>query len=100
MEEVEFEVDIERSIFLVPVASNILNVLKKKAKSQGISTETMINILLQQHTLILLSGLIFLGQPASYLFMFFSALYAIFAVNQKRINLTAEFAADAEKENL
>ena len=50
MEEVEFDVDIERHIYLVPVASNILNVLQKKAKSQGISTETMVNLLLQQHT--------------------------------------------------
>ena len=50
MEEVEFDVDIERHIYLVPVASNILNVLQKKAKSQGVSTETMVNLLLQQHT--------------------------------------------------
>ena len=50
MEDVDFEVDIKRRVYLVPVAGRILEVLRKKAKSQGLSTETLVNLLLQEHT--------------------------------------------------
>ncbi|MDL1982384.1 MAG: CopG family antitoxin [Thermodesulfobacteriota bacterium] len=49
MEDVNFEVDIKRRVYLVPVAGGILEVLRKKAKSQGVSTETLVNVLLQEH---------------------------------------------------
>jgi hypothetical protein len=49
MREVEFDVDISRHIYLVSIAGNILNALKKKAKSEGVSTETLVNLLLQEH---------------------------------------------------
>jgi len=49
MENVNFEVDIKRRVYLVPVAGGILEVLRKKAKSQGVSTETLVNVLLQEH---------------------------------------------------
>lgn len=51
MEEVEFEVDIRRHTYLVSIAGNILNAIKKKAESEGVSTETFVNLLLQQHAL-------------------------------------------------
>jgi hypothetical protein len=50
MEEVKFDIDIKRHIYLVPIVGNILDGLRKKAKSQGVSTETLVNILLQEHT--------------------------------------------------
>lgn len=50
MEDVEFDVDINRHIYLVSIAGNILNALQKKAKSEGVSTETLVNLLLQEHT--------------------------------------------------
>ncbi len=49
MEEVEFEVDIKRHMYLVPIAGSVLDRLRQKARSQGISTETYINVLLQEH---------------------------------------------------
>lgn len=49
MEDVNVEVDIKRRVYLVPVAVGILEVLRKKAKSQGVSTETLVNVLLQEH---------------------------------------------------
>lgn len=49
MEDVEFDVDINRHIYLVSIAGNILNALQKKAKSEGVSTETLVNLLLQEH---------------------------------------------------
>ena len=51
MEDTEFEIDIKRHIYLVPVAGNILDALREKAKAEGLSTETLINILLQKQTL-------------------------------------------------
>lgn len=50
MEDVNFEVDIKRRVYLVPVAGGILETLRKKAKSQGLSTETLVNLLLREHT--------------------------------------------------
>lgn len=49
MEEVEFEVDIKRHIYLVPIAGSLLDRLRKKARSEGVSTETYVNVLLQEH---------------------------------------------------
>ena len=50
MEEVEFDVDIKRHIYLVPIAGFVLDRLREKAKSQGLSTETFVNVLLQKHS--------------------------------------------------
>ena len=49
MEEVEFEVDIKRHMYLVPIAGSVLDRLRQKARSQGLSTETYVNVLLQEH---------------------------------------------------
>ena len=49
MEEVEFEVNIKRHMYLVPIAGSVLDRLRQKARSQGISTETYVNVLLQEH---------------------------------------------------
>ena len=49
MEEVEFNVDIRRHIYLVPITGFVLDRLRKKAKLQGVSTETFVNVLLQEH---------------------------------------------------
>jgi len=50
MEEVEFDVNIKRHIHLVPIAGFVLDRLRKKARSQGVSTETFVNVLLQEHS--------------------------------------------------
>jgi hypothetical protein len=49
MEEVEFEVDIKRHIYLVPIAGFVLDKVREQAISQGVSTETFVNVLLQEH---------------------------------------------------
>ncbi len=49
MEDVEFQVDIKRRVFLVPIAGHVLDCVREKAKSQGVSTETLVNLLLQEH---------------------------------------------------
>ena len=49
MEEVEFTVDITHRAYLVPVAAGIIEQLRQKAESQGVSTETLVNLLLQEH---------------------------------------------------
>ncbi|NIM10956.1 MAG: hypothetical protein GTO45_03130 [Candidatus Aminicenantes bacterium] len=49
MEDVDFKVNIERRIFLVPVAESIFGAVHKKARAQGVSIETMVNLLLQEH---------------------------------------------------
>jgi len=49
MEEVNFDVNIERRVFLVPVSETIFGAVRKKANAQGLSTETMVNLLLQEH---------------------------------------------------
>jgi hypothetical protein len=48
MEDVDFEVDIKRHIYFVPVAESVFGMVREKAKSQGVSTETMVNLLLQE----------------------------------------------------
>ncbi len=49
MEEVQFNVDINRHVYLVPVAESVLEKVREKAKHQGVSTETFVNMLLQEH---------------------------------------------------
>ncbi len=49
MEDVDFEVDIKRHVFLVPVAESVFGIIQEKARSQGVSTETMVNLLLREH---------------------------------------------------
>jgi hypothetical protein len=51
LEDVSFHVDVKRRIQLVPVASNILDSLREKARIRGVSTETLVNLLLQGHAL-------------------------------------------------
>ena len=48
MEDADFEIDIKRHVYLVPIADNIINGIREKAKAEGISTETLVNILLQK----------------------------------------------------
>ena len=50
MEDVDFQVDIKRRVYLVPIAGPVLDALRKKASAQGLSTETMVNLLLREHT--------------------------------------------------
>jgi hypothetical protein len=49
MEDIEFEVDIKRHIYLVPIAGFVLDKVREQARSQGVSTETFVNVLLQKH---------------------------------------------------
>ena len=49
MEDIDFDVDIKRHIFLVPVAESVFGDIREKARSQGVSTETMVNLLLREH---------------------------------------------------
>jgi len=49
MEDVEFQVDIRRHVYLVPISGPVLEALRQKARSQGVSTETLVNLLLQKH---------------------------------------------------
>ncbi len=48
MVDVEFEVDIKRHIYFVPVAQSIFGMVREIARSQGVSTETLVNLLLQK----------------------------------------------------
>ena len=48
MADVDFQVDLKRRVYLVPIAGPILDALREKAKSQGLSTETLVNLLLQK----------------------------------------------------
>jgi hypothetical protein len=50
MEDVDFEVDINRHIYFVPVAESVFEIVREKARSQGVSTETMVNLLLQKQS--------------------------------------------------
>lgn len=49
MKDVEFKVNIKRRFFLVPVSDTVFGAIRKKARSKGLSTETMVNLLLQEH---------------------------------------------------
>ncbi len=51
MEFIDFEINIKRRICMVPIADEILEGLRKKAIYQGLSTETLVNLLLQKHAL-------------------------------------------------
>ena len=51
MEEADFEVNLKRQIYMIPIASDILDGLREKAKYQGLSTEIFVNLLLQKHAL-------------------------------------------------
>jgi len=48
MEDAEFDIEVKRNIYLVPVAGNIIDALRDKAKAEGVSTERLVNILLQK----------------------------------------------------
>jgi len=49
MEDVDFQVDIKRRVYLVPISGAVLDALRKKARAQGLSTETIVNLLLKEH---------------------------------------------------
>ena len=49
MEDVDFEVDIKRRVFWVPVDETIFGTVREKARAKGLSTETPVNLLLQKH---------------------------------------------------
>lgn len=49
MAEVEFEIDIKRHIYLVPIASLVFDRVREQARYQGVSTETLVNILLREY---------------------------------------------------
>jgi hypothetical protein len=49
MEDADFEVDIKRHIYFVPVAESVFGIVRKKARAQGVSAETMVNLLLGEH---------------------------------------------------
>jgi len=48
MEEVEVEIDLVASRAYCPVAKNLLSQLRAQAQQQGISTETLVNLWLQE----------------------------------------------------
>jgi len=49
MEDVDFQVEIRCHVYLVPIFGPVLEALRQKAKSEGVSTETFVNLLLKKH---------------------------------------------------
>ena len=49
MKDVDFHIEIKRRVYLVPIAEEVLDALQKKARAQGLSTETIVNLLLKEH---------------------------------------------------
>jgi hypothetical protein len=49
MIDTEFTVDIKQRRYLVPIAGGVLEAVQVEARSQGISTETLVNLLLKEH---------------------------------------------------
>jgi hypothetical protein len=48
MEPVEVEIDLSSSKIYCPVAKDLLRQVRKQARQQGVSTETLINLWLQE----------------------------------------------------
>jgi hypothetical protein len=48
MEPVEVEIDLSSSKVYCPVAKDLLRQVRKQARQQGVSTETLINLWLQE----------------------------------------------------
>ena len=48
MEPVEVEIDLSSSKVYCPVAKDLLRQLRRQARQQGVSTETLINLWLQE----------------------------------------------------
>ncbi len=48
MESIEVEVDLSSSKVYCPVAKDVLNKVRAQARQQGVSTETLINLWLQE----------------------------------------------------
>ena len=48
MQEAHFEVDLKRSVKEVRVADQVLREVRKIARQQGIATETLVNLWLQE----------------------------------------------------
>lgn len=48
-EEVHFAVDLQRSVFLVPLEHNLARRLANVARRQGLSAETLVNLWVSDH---------------------------------------------------
>lgn len=48
MEDVLFEVDIQEEIFVVRLVPELADVIARKAKARGVSTETLVNLWLAE----------------------------------------------------
>jgi len=48
MESVEFEIDLSSSKVYCPVAKDLLTQIRRQARRQGISAETLVNLWLQE----------------------------------------------------
>lgn len=47
-EEAHFEVDLRRRVYLIPVEKNLAESVAKRAREQGLSSETLINLWLSE----------------------------------------------------
>ncbi|HET7088382.1 MAG TPA: CopG family antitoxin [Anaerolineae bacterium] len=47
-EEAQFEVDLRQRVFLIPVEKDIAESVAKRARAQGLSSETLINLWLSE----------------------------------------------------
>jgi hypothetical protein len=47
-EEVHFEVDLRQSVYLIPVEKNLAESVAKRAREQGLSSETLISLWLSE----------------------------------------------------
>ena len=48
-EEVQFDIDLQRSVFLVPLEHNLARRLTDVARRQGLSAETLVNLWVSDH---------------------------------------------------
>lgn len=48
MEDVEFELDLQEEIYIVRLMPELANVIGRKAKARGVSTETLVNLWLAE----------------------------------------------------
>ncbi len=47
-EEAHFEVELHQSVYLIPVEKNLAESVAKRAKAQGLSSQTLINLWLSE----------------------------------------------------
>ena len=48
MEDVDFELDLQEEIYIVRLMPELANVIGRKAKARGVSTETLVNLWLAE----------------------------------------------------